>query len=110
LCLRNIAFVARIELAMTTIGMNYQVLAGKEKEFEHAFLAVLQKLQGVAGHVDSKLYQDVASQGSYLIFSQWQSKSDFDAFVKSEAFAKVTSWGKAEILRGRPLHTVYNSD
>jgi heme-degrading monooxygenase HmoA len=41
--------------------------------------------------------------------SQWASKEDFDAFLRSDAFRAVTSWGKAEILRGRPKHKVYQS-
>ena len=92
---------------MTTIGMHYDVIPGKEKEFEKGFLGVIEHLKTVGGHVESKLYENVASPGSYLIFSQWDSKDSFDAFMKSPAFAKVTSWGKAEILRGRPRHKVY---
>jgi heme-degrading monooxygenase HmoA len=92
---------------MTTIGMHYDVLPGKEAEFERGFTAVAEKLKGVAGHVSSRLYQDVHQPGSYLIFSEWQSQADFQAFIKSDAFRAVTNWGKAEILRGRPKHTVY---
>jgi heme-degrading monooxygenase HmoA len=92
---------------MTTIGMHYDVIPGKEQEFEKGFLGVIDHLKTVAGHVESKLYEDVASTGSYLILSQWDSKESFDGFLKSPAFAQVTSWGKAEILRGRPRHKVY---
>jgi heme-degrading monooxygenase HmoA len=92
---------------MTTIGMNYEVIPGKEEEFEKGFLDVIEHLKTVHGHVESHLYEDVASVGSYLILSQWQTQEDFSAFLKSEAFAKVTSWGKAEILRARPRHKVF---
>ena len=92
---------------MTTIGMHYDVIPGKEEEFEKGFLGVIQHLTTVKGHVESKLYEDVASTGSYLILSQWADKESFDAFMRSPEFAKVTSWGKAEILRGRPRHKVY---
>lgn len=92
---------------MTTIGMHYDVISGKEEEFEKGFLAVIEHLMSVAGHVESKLYEDVSSAGSYLILSQWDSRESFDAFLRSPAFAQVTSWGKAEILRGRPRHKVY---
>jgi heme-degrading monooxygenase HmoA len=94
---------------MTTIGMHYDVVPGKEQEFETGFLAVLDHLKTVAGHVESKLYEDVASTGSYLIFSQWESRDAFDRFLRSPEFAKVTAWGKAEILRGRPMHKVYTN-
>ena len=92
---------------MTTIGMHYDVLPGKEEEFERGFLGVIEHLKTVAGHVESKLYEDVASTGSYLIFSQWESREAFDRFLRSPEFAKVTAWGKAEILRARPRHKVY---
>ena len=38
------------------------------------------------------------------------SKKDFESFLHSDAFKKVTSWGRAEILRGRPRHKVYTND
>ena len=92
---------------MTTIGMHYDVVPGKEQEFEKGFLAVIEHLKTVAGHVESKLYEDVASTGSYLILSQWKDKDSFQRFLQSPEFAKVTAWGRAEILRGRPRHQVY---
>jgi heme-degrading monooxygenase HmoA len=95
---------------MTTIGMQYDVLPGKEHEFEQGFLGVIAHLKSVAGHVESKLYEDVSSRGSYLIMSQWDSRESFDRFLRSPEFAKVTSWGRAEILRGRPRHKVYTGE
>jgi heme-degrading monooxygenase HmoA len=92
---------------MTTIGMHYDVVPGKEEEFEKGFLKVIDHLKTVAGHVESKLYEDVASTGSYLILSQWNDKDSFQRFLQSPEFAKVTAWGRAEILRGRPRHQVY---
>ena len=94
---------------MTTIGMHYDVIPGKEEEFEKGFLGVIEHLKTVKGHVESNLYEDVASTGSYLILSQWADKESFDGFMRSPEFAKVTSWGKAEILRGRPRHKVYTN-
>ena len=94
---------------MTTIGMHYDVIAGKEEEFERGFLSVLEHLKTVPGHVESHLYEDVASVGSYVILSEWQTKEAFEAFLRSDAFRDVTAWGRAEILRGRPRHKVYQS-
>jgi heme-degrading monooxygenase HmoA len=42
---------------MTTIGMHYDVIAGKEQEFEAGFLSVLEHLKSVPGHVESHLFQ-----------------------------------------------------
>ena len=95
---------------MTTIGMHYDVVAGKEEEFERGFVNVIEHLKGVAGHVESHLYEDVQSTGSYVILSEWETKDAFQAFLKSDAFKQVTAWGRAEILRGRPRHKVYTND
>ena len=92
---------------MTTIGMHYDVIAGKEQEFEKGFFAVVEHLKRVSGHVESRLYHDVGAPGSYLIFSQWQSKESFEAFIHSPECRSTISWGKAEILRSRPRHKVY---
>lgn len=92
---------------MTTIGMHYDVIAGKEAEFEAAFFRILDLMKTLPGHVDSHLYQDVRTKGSYVILSEWQAKEDFEAFIHSDAFRGVVDWGKAQILRGRPRHKVY---
>lgn len=94
---------------MVTVGMNYSVIAGKEEVFEKAFQSVLNVMKEMQGHVDSHLYKDVAAPSSYLIVSEWNDRSAFDAFIKSEQFAKVTNWGKEQILSGRPRHQVYTT-
>ena len=92
---------------MTTIGMHYDVLPGKEQIFVDGFLRVLDALKSVPGHEESHLYEDVQQKGTYLIVSQWARMEDFQAFIHSDAFKNVTNWGKQEILRGRPRHKVY---
>jgi len=87
--------------------MHYDVIEGKGHEFETGFGKVLEALKTLPGHVETRMYQDVQSPGSYVILSQWQKFEDFQAFLKSEAFAKATAWGRTEILRGRPRHKVY---
>lgn len=94
---------------MTTIGMHYDVLPGKEQVFINGFDAVLQALTKVEGHVQSRVYEDVGHRGSYLIVSEWGSQAAFDAFIASDAFRAVTNWGKEQVLRGRPQHKVYSN-
>ena len=88
---------------LTTIGMHYEVIPGKEEEFERGFIGVLEVLKKLPGHVESHMYEDVQSTGSYVILSTWQRKEDFEAFLKSPEFAKAVAWGKAEILRSRKI-------
>lgn len=92
---------------MITVGMNYKVLPGKEQIFEKAFRQVLTVMQQGEGHKESFLYKDVNDSGSYLIVSEWFDEKSFGEFIRSEAFAKVTQWGKEKILRERPKHRVY---
>ena len=97
-------------MSLTTIGMHYEVIPGKEEEFERGFISVLDVLKTLPGHLESHMYEDVQSAGSYVILSTWQRKEDFEALLKSPAFAKAVAWGKAEILRSRPKHKVYTTE
>ena len=92
---------------MITVGMNYQVIDGKQSLFEDKFAAVLEVLRGAAGHVESSLYRDVHDPSSYLITSEWDDEPAFGSFIKSAAFREVTNWGKEQILADRPRHKVY---
>jgi heme-degrading monooxygenase HmoA len=94
---------------MITVGMNYRVLEGKEREFEDKFAAVLSALQSAAGHDESHLYQDLCDRTSYLIVSQWSDEQAFREFIHSQAFKDVTNWGKEQILSDRPRHKIYKS-
>lgn len=92
---------------MVTIGMNYEVLPGKEETFESAFRKVVNAMNGMAGHGTTRMYRDIDQARSYLIVSQWDDKSKFDEFIASDTFRNVASWGKEQILAGRPKHEVY---
>lgn len=89
--------------------MNYHVLPGKEQVFEDACARVVQTMQAVDGHDESHLYRRLGDDAAsvYLIVSRWQDESAFEDFVASEAFKKVTNWGRENILAGRPTHTTY---
>ena len=93
---------------MVTIGMNYEVLTGKEKIFEDACSNVIRTMESIDGHDQSELFKSVSGDSpTYLIVSRWRSEQSFDDFVASDAFKKVTNWGQQNILSGRPRHTTY---
>ncbi|MEE9211987.1 MAG: antibiotic biosynthesis monooxygenase family protein [Phycisphaeraceae bacterium] len=92
---------------MITVGMNYEVLSGKEQAFEQVFEAVLAVMQQMPGHTRSSLYRDVFDRQRYLIISDWNDRAAFDAFIASERFRSVADWGKQQILAGRPTHEYY---
>lgn len=92
---------------MITVGMNYQVIPGKEETFEKACNGVINAMAGMDGHEKSFLFNDVNCDQRYLIISDWFDKAAFDAFIASDQFKKVTNWGAEQILAGRPSHEVY---
>ena len=92
---------------MVTVGMNYNVLPGKEETFEKAFASVIGVMEAGEGHEKSALYKDVNNAQSYLIVSEWSSEEAYQTFISSDKFAGVVNWGKENILAGRPSHTVY---
>ena len=92
---------------MVTIGMNYDVLEGKDEIFTNAVAGVIEAIQSMDGHTETRLFRDVLKPRSYLIVSDWNSEDAFNVFLESETFGKVKNWGKEQILAGRPSHTVY---
>lgn len=95
---------------MVTIGMNYRVIEGKQKIFEDAFAKVLKAMEGMAGHSRSQLYRAVTDPQLYLVMSEWSDKAAFDAFVGSDQFRAVITWGKEQILSTRPEHHIYGTE
>jgi heme-degrading monooxygenase HmoA len=95
---------------MVTIGMNYEVLPGKEALFEEKFRDVLASFREGSGHRETLLYRRVDAPRSYLIHSEWDSREQFLAFLRSDAFRAVTEWGREEILAGRPRHRIWGGD
>ena len=93
---------------MVTIGMNYFVVPGKESPFEGACAKVIDVMGTIEGHDESHIYKRVGDKESvYLVVSRWESEDAFNEFVASDAFKKVTNWGKENILSQRPSHTTY---
>ena len=94
---------------MITVGMNYHVIEGKQTDFEEKFALVISALQAANGHESSTLWKDVSDSASYLITSEWTEEQAFMDFIQSQAFKDVTSWGKEQILSGRPQHKIYKN-
>ncbi len=91
---------------MISIGLYYDVIPGKEKEFEDVFNAVKSSLEGSKGFVSAILYRRVDRPSSYLIYSEWESLEDFRAFISSRPFKDVTTNGR-KILERTPYNKVY---
>lgn len=92
---------------MLTVGLYYDVVPGKEKEFEDYFKVVEVQLTKVEGYVSALLYKRVDVPNSYLIYSEWKDKDTFDSFIRSREFSGAKEGGSS-MLMGRPSHRVYN--
>jgi heme-degrading monooxygenase HmoA len=97
----------RETIRMITVGMNYHTLPGKQHDFEEKFAAVIDALRAAPGHTNSTLWKDTTDDASYLITSEWSDEQAFTEFIRSQAFKDVTTWGKEQILSGRPQHKIY---
>lgn len=91
---------------MITFGLNYDVKPEFTDEFERVSLQALQAMQGVPGHRETRLYRDVQRPNSYMIYSDWETKQHFTAFLRSDAFKKVQATGR-DMLENRPRHNIY---
>jgi len=94
---------------MITAEMNYHVIAGKQKDFENKFAAVVDALRAAKGHSKSTLWKDVSDDASYLITSDWSDEQAFLDFIHSQPFKDVTTWGKEKILSGPPQHKIHKN-
>jgi heme-degrading monooxygenase HmoA len=92
---------------MVTVGMYYDVIPEKADLFTAKFREVIEALKSVPGHKSSYLYQRVDDPYSYAILSEWDDQDAFLAFIRSDAFRQVTSWGREQVLRSTPRHKIY---
>lgn len=92
---------------MVTVGMYYDVIPEKAPLFVAKFQDVIAALGSVEGHKSTFLYQRVDDPYSYAIISEWESEAPFLAFIHSDAFRQVTTWGREQILRNAPRHKIY---
>lgn len=93
-------------MTLVTFGLNYDVKPGHNEEFERVTRDALKLMESVEGHRETRLYRDIDRPDSYLIYSDWETKEAFSAFIRSEAFKAVQSLGR-EILANPPRHNVY---
>ena len=94
---------------MITVGMNYNIIQGKDDEFIAVFTKVMQIMKDMPGHGETHLYRDVYSEHDYVIISEWTDEAAFTAFIESDRFKNVTDWGKKNVLATQPKHEIYGS-
>ena len=93
------------------IAMNrFQVVPGKEGDFERIWRERETYLQDVAGFVRFALLKSEMTPGEYVSHSTWKDRESFMAWMNSEAFAKGHRQGSlAGILEGPPMPAMYEA-
>lgn len=92
---------------MVTMGLNYEVIEGRQTDFERVFQKMLQVMEVMAGHEHTELYRNVTRPRSYMIVSYWSSQAAFEAFTHSDQFRDVADWGREKILADLPRHEFF---
>lgn len=91
---------------MITFGLNYDVKSEFRDEFLRVTREALGAMDGVQGHRQTRLYEDVDEPNSFMIYSDWETKADFTAFLRSDGFKSVQAAGR-DMLQKRPSHNIY---
>jgi heme-degrading monooxygenase HmoA len=91
---------------MLTFGLSYDVKPERQQEFEAITEAAVGLMKNMKGHRETRLFQDVHRRNSYMIYSDWDTREDFMAFLKSPEFAQAQTAGR-DMLESRPRHQVY---
>ncbi len=88
---------------MQTFGLNYDVKPDRAEEFKSILMELIETLNTCDGHVETRLFSDVAKPNSMMIYSNWESKAEFAAFVRSDTLQRPLKEA-AEMLESKPTH------
>ena len=88
---------------MQTFGLNYEVKPERAEEFKNTLMQLIAKMQRCDGHIETRLYSDVAQPTSMMIYSNWKTKAEFADFVKSDTFQKAIKEAM-EMIESSPTH------
>jgi heme-degrading monooxygenase HmoA len=93
------------------IAMNrFQVVPGKERDFERIWRERESYLQGVPGFMRFALLKSEMAAGEYVSHSTWRDKEAFMTWMNSESFAKGHRQGSlAGILEGPPMPSMFEA-
>lgn len=88
---------------MQTFGLNYDVKPGCAEEFKKTLMLLIDTMKSCDGHVETRLFSDVAQPNSMMIYSNWKTKAEFAGFVRSDAFRKALKEA-VDMLESKPSH------
>ena len=88
---------------MQTFGLNYEVKHGCIEDFKNSLMQLIDTMKNCDGHVETKLFADVFQPNSMMIYSNWETKSKFADFVKSDIFKQALTEA-VDMLESKPSH------
>ena len=88
---------------MQTFGLNYDVKPDRVEEFKTALMQLIDAMKSSDGHIETRLFSDVAQPNSMMIYSNWKTKAEFTSFVRSDTF-KLAQGEAVAMLEGKPTH------
>jgi len=88
---------------MQTFGLNYDVKPECTEDFKKTLMELIETMKRCDGHVETKLYSDVAQPNSMMIYSNWKTKAEFADFVKSDTFQTALKEAVG-MLESKPSH------
>ena len=88
---------------MQTFGLNYVVKPECTEDFKKTLMELIETMKRCEGHVETKLFSDVAQPNSMMIYSDWKTKAEFANFVKSDTFQTALK-DAVGMLESKPSH------
>ncbi len=87
---------------MQTFGLNYDVKPERTEDFKKTLMRLIESMQSCDGHIETRLYSDVAQPNSMMIYSNWKTKAQFATFVRSDTFRQALDNAR-DMLTGKPI-------
>ena len=88
---------------MQTFGLNYDVKPERTEDFKKTLMQLIESMQSCDGHIETRLYSDVAQPNSMMIYSNWKTKAQFTDFVRSDTFEQARN-DAVNMLESKPTH------
>jgi len=87
---------------MQTFGLNYDVKPERIEDFKETLMQLIDAMKASDGHVETRLFSDVAKPNSMMIYSNWKTKAEFADFVRSDTFKQALNDAR-DMLTGKPI-------
>jgi len=90
-------------IRMQTFGLNYDVKPECVEDFQKTLMELIETMKRTDGHVETRLYADVAKPNSMVIYSNWDTKAAFSNFFRSDVFQQKIK-DTVNMLESMPTH------